>query len=455
MRLDTTYIQAGTILYFTFLSPLKVVDIYEVAIEEDVLKAEMKAYGNPPFTESSTSLDNTEVGRSTSTGSKAAISVGIASSLLGGNPTSFMQVYNQLQLLTYLSMSKLSLPQEFASTLAGLNALGLVPSLFPHSSGVPSITPPQYMEDFGLDTCVFLSNIAGILLVLLGLIVACGVLMVAANAKNKRIAAIATRQLRKVKWAAVVNIWFTMYLDMGIYSLLQLRYPSESFQEAYLGISYVFALIVAFLFAVTPIVLLIFTYWNINRFTSRSDSIFNARWGVLYQPFRISDRLLMYIWYPLFITRRFALGISLILASDFPSFIAVFNTSIAGLVRFIQIFVYIALMRPYESKFDQFEAIVIEGWTFAGYLLVCLLHSEVDFDQFEGIAVWCIRTAVMATGLLALARTFISLKMCMKWLHKKKSVAYKYQLEVSRSITSGENLNGDELSGTINTKGPI
>ena len=43
----------------------------------------------------------------------------------------------------------------------------------------------------------------------------------------------------------------------------------------------------------------------------------------------------------------------------------------------------------------------------------------------------------------------------MKWLHKKKHVAFKYQMEASRSVTSGENLNRNEFEGIIDTKGPF
>jgi len=455
ITIDTTYIQAGTKLYLTFLVPAKVTDVYGVAVEIGTLQADMKPYGSAPYNKSSTSLVDTEVGTATSTGSKAAISVGLASSLLAGNPLSFMQVFNQMQLLSYLSMSKMSLPQDFASTLAALNVQGMFPSVFSPSSGVPSLTPPQYMQDFGLETCAFLSNITTMLMVLMGQVVVCAGLMVAVNVKNRRIATMARRQLGKVKWAAVVQTWLTIYLDVGVFSLIQLRYPRDSFPDIYLGISYIFALLAACLFAATPVFLLIFTYWNINRFTSRSDSLFNAHWGVLYQPFRLSDRLLLFIWYPLFAIRRFALGTSLVLAADFPSFVAFFNTSIAGLVTSTQIFVYIALIRPYESKFDQIEALLIEGFTFLGYFLACLLHIRVDFGQFEAGAVWCIRVAVLVTVALAVARTLVSLRMCMKWLHKKKHVAFKYQMEASRSVTSGENLNRDEVEGIIDTKGPF
>ena len=452
ITLDTTYITPGTTLYWVFLHPENVTDIYGVAINVVSLIGEIEPFGTNIYPNNHTNkLTATNTGRNTAIGSKSVLSLGIATSLLAGSPLGFMQMFNQLQLLTYISMSKIHLPEEFASTLAGLNAQEMVPSLFSLSNGIPTITPPDYIQEFGLETCVFLSNIVTMVLVVLGFVVFLGGIMVLFNAKNRKIVDFARRQMKKVKWSAVIEIWLTVYLDLGIFSLLQLKYLPESFSNVYLGISYVLALLFSILYAVTPIVIVVFTYWNINHFTSRTDSKFNTYWGVLYLSFRPSSRVVLYLWFPLFVVRRFVLGVTLVLAEEYPGFIVGFNTAVGGVV-----FMYVAIARPYQSKFAQVEAAVIEGWTFVGYLFACLFHYDVNPGDFESMAVWSIRIAVAVTATFSLLRTLVSLQVCMRWVHKRRSVASRYQIEATRTVNSGDQLQIlDEFEGIINTKGPL
>ena len=106
--------------------------------------------------------------------------------------------------------------------------------------------------------------------------------------------------------------------------------------------------------------------------------------------------------------------------------------------------------RPFDAKFTQIEATLVESGTLFGYLCTCVLIDNTN-SAMEAAGVWIIRLAIITTASLAMARSALSIgKFARKLLHGQKAVASRYRL-----TEDGGTLNCEEAfenEGIISTR---
>jgi hypothetical protein len=162
-----------------------------------------------------------------SAASQTAIATSTLSSIINGSPSSFWSLLNQLQLITYIPLSALPIPARFADTLAALNVNSFLMNPFSyvfqtHSYG-DCTGVPNFAENYGIDTSLLLLN-SGIMFTAA---VTCAIsylqVFLISKCGFKWLRTYFAKQLVSFRWGVFLRYWLQVYMDVGLYSILQLR----------------------------------------------------------------------------------------------------------------------------------------------------------------------------------------------------------------------------------------
>jgi hypothetical protein len=421
MTIGEIYMPNGTIANLTFLSPESVRDVNGEAIDVNWVTAAMQGYGVPTST-TPAMLSSSSATQSAAV-SKGGVSAGLATSLLNGNPASVLSLVNQLQLVSYLAMSKIPFPEEFASTLAGMNVGQMLPNptanLIHFSVNYSSQTPPGYVQDYGVETMLFLANAKSVLMTAAAILMSYFPIYLLSKVPSKPISLYFQRLLQSLRWSVLLNIWFTSYLDLAVFTLLQVTNVSNSFHNYFPGISLCIALFFLSIIAISPIFLVLFLKTNWENVVMRTNSGFNSRWGVLIAAFKPSNHLSSVAYYPIFLVRRLTLAITLTLLPDQVYLLACLNTSIS-LISVL----YVLIFRPYIDPLDVLEASTSELSTFIIYAISSVFVLEISekaLNTLGKIGAWVSKATVGIAIAVSLLRTLVGIWRVLKLyrLHTK------------------------------------
>ena len=405
LSIGESYMPNGTIANLTFLNPAHIQDRDGVAIEKTWVSTGLQGYGVP--SSSTAALLNSPAASQAAAVSKGGVSAGVATSLLNGNPASALSLINQLQLVSYIAMSKIPIPEEFASTLAGINIGQMLPnptsSLYDFSINDTTQTPASYIEDYGLNTLLFISNARSVLttsgLILLSYVP----IYLLSKVPAAPIRLYFQGLLQSLRWSVPINIWLTSYLDIAVFSLLQVANVRNSFQSWLPALSFCVAICFLVVVFATPICLLWFLKRNWGNIASRTDKDFNRRWGALIATFKPSNKLSGAAFYPLFLVRRLTLAVTLTLIPERIYILACLNSSISLLSL-----LYILIIRPYLDPLDLLDTSSSELSTFLIYALVSSFVLDLPSKTREllnTVGAWVAKVSVAVTVAVSIVRT--------------------------------------------------
>lgn len=406
LAFQSSYLPPHSQANFTFLSPAQVLSVQLVPITTVWLASTLHAFGPQPVN-STTTLRDSAVARNTAAAVQGVAAVTVVNSLVSGSSGGLISLINQLQLITYLSMTKLPLTEDFAGTLAAMNVGNLLPNPLTQYISLnltveKAISPPDYVENYGIDTVLFLSNACGFLLVTSLLLFSYLPTHFLAKSSNSTIASYCRKRMKSLTFSTPLLAYLSSYLDLSLFSLLQVVQMRSSLVSVYAWTSLLMACLFVLLTWVTPIALVVFTVANRAKMMSRSDSVFNERWGVLFQSLVQSDKASILAFYSLFVTRRLLLVGTLVLFPDFLSLFAVLNSSISLLS-----ILYMAITSPYAEKLDQVEGVALEIGTALVYFQACafaLPLSSAVKGVLGTVGTWSVRVVVAVNFLFSLYR---------------------------------------------------
>ena len=220
-------------------------------------------------------------------------------------------------------------------------------------------------------------------------------------------------------------MWFTSYLDLTLFSLLQVSHLRESLVSYYGWLSAVLACVFAVLTCNTYL-LVAFTVVYRMQMSLRLDPRFNNRWGALFMPFAQSDNIAIPAFYSLFVIRRFALAVTAILLPNYTLLFALLNSSLA-----VFNVLYLLLAHPYAGRLDQIEAVTAEIGTTWVFLLVSAfvfpLNSNIQRILGE-VGTWSLRVVVAANSLFAVLKSGLAVIEVVKEYQAKVKKA-KYHIK--------------------------
>jgi len=309
-------------------------------------------------------------------------------------------------------MTKLAIDPNFASSLAALNIGGMIPNPISdrYNLDTSNLEPPGYIVNYGIKSALFFANSLTFLGTSAAILLAYLPIYLLSKVKIQFVAKYFQSKLHGLKWNVPLQLWLTAYLDLGIFSLLQLRNAAESFGSLIGVASFIVAAVFAIGTVITPVVLSIFYVKQCNKIENRSDEHFNKKFGVLFLPFKTDKKYSGFAYYLIFTIRRLFLAISLVLLPDMLTFSAVINTSLSLTVTSTQTFLYLLLYRPFISRMDQIEAIAIEGCTVAIYTLASSFNfhfSSAAQSVLGKAGAWAVLASIGVNSGLSLVRSVV------------------------------------------------
>jgi len=389
----------------TFLHPATVVDLQGVAIVKTQLVGVLYGYGK-------SSLSNATLKAGAAAVAQGSVGAVAATSIISGSPTSFWSLLNQLQMITYIPMTGMPVPNGLMVTLGALNVGTFVPNPFHYilPTNESSQRPPDYAQRYEVDSSLFLLNTG--LMMTTAVVLVLGFIPIYALSKctTGPLSLYVRRFLPSFKWGIPLRWWIQSYLDISIYSLLEIQQTISHNGLSAVAVSFNFllSLVLVCLSLATPLISFLFLWKRYRQMATREDEVFNKRWGVLYMEFDQKQNLGGLMYYPLFLTRRLVYALTIIWMSDFPKYQAVINTSMAFSVIPTQTLLYVLIYKPFPERIDHLGAIVGEASTLAVFSFSCFFFlslSQSLFNTMETVAVWTVLGAIGINAVLSAVRT--------------------------------------------------
>lgn len=398
----TTYLSPGAEATLTFLDLSLFIDYRGVQLTIGSLTCQLNSFGLPP---SNTSAFDTPEAVGTQKAVTGAAAGAITMSILNGNPGMLTSFVNNMQLMSYIGMTNIRLTSDFAGTLAALN-IGFVMAT-PFSSFVDTEdhrqTPPQYISDYGIESLQFVKNTYSMLgsaaLVLLSYLP----IYLLSKLNIGSVSPYFAAQLPSLRWNTPTRLWLTAYLDLGVYSFLQLSNASNALGTKGDLASLVGAGLFAALTLATPVWVMVFVFRHREELLGRRDVEFNQKWGALVGEFAANRGLSPLLYYYFFTIRRALFFLSLTLTADYPRFIAIFNSFLSA-----SSLAYLSLYRPFALRLDQVNSIFNEASVLLVYLSVACFSFDLGKDTavwLGAVGTWIARTAIFTNFALAVYKT--------------------------------------------------
>jgi hypothetical protein len=434
LQFQASYLPPYSQANFTFLSPAQVLSAQLVPIASLWLSASLYSFGIQPANRTTT-LQDGALARNTAAAAKGVVAATVVNSMISGGPGSFMSLINQLQLITYLSMSNLPIAVDFAGTLAAINVGNMLPNPLSEYINMnitveKAISPPDNIANYGIETTLFLSNACTFLVVTSLIMLSYIPTHFLSKSANKSISLYCQKRMKSLTFSTPLLTFLTSYLDLCLFSLIQIAQMRESLISPYAWISMLFACLFVVITWITPIALVIFTLVYRAKMTSRADSQFNERWGELYMAFTQSNKVAIIAFYSLFVVRRLLLVVTLILFPSFISLFAILNSSVSLL--FV---LYLLSTHPYTKSFDHAEAVTIEAGTALVYFLAgafALPLSSTIKSVLDQLGTWSVRAVIAVNFLFSLWRSVAAIAGVIK-AYKMRVNQAKYERYETRS----------------------
>lgn len=245
---------------------------------------------------------------------KGSIVGGAVNSVISGNPTSFYTIINNLQLLAYLPLSTIPIPQAIRSLLASLNMQSFISNPFMYwlrNDEGPEV--PDFAASYGYESCLFLANCGVMICVGVLVMVYCGVVKVLARLPMGLLSFYLKEQ---TKGNQLLRYWLQVYMDVTLAAMLQVS--KLSFATFNTGLNSCLGLLALTLSALTPFAI---------AFISLNCSA-GADWKVLFEEFSCNSTRGS-LFYTVFLFRRLVYSLSLIFAHASPKFQGTVFTAIS------------------------------------------------------------------------------------------------------------------------------
>lgn len=218
---------------------------------------------------------------------------GVANSVISGSSTSFYTLINNLQLIAYLPLSTIAIPQNIRSLLASLNMQSFLPNPFLYwLKADEGPAAPDFAASYGYNSCLFLTNCGVMVSVGMIVLVYCGVVRVLVRLP---LGILSFYLKEQTKGNQLLRYWLQVYMDITLASMLQISNMSFfSFNE---GFNSCLGLFVFTLAVITPFIIV---FVSLTR-TPETDS----GWTVLFEEFHCNSTRGS-LFYAVFLFRRFS-----------------------------------------------------------------------------------------------------------------------------------------------------
>ena len=172
--------------------------------------------------------------------SKAMVTTSIGISIVS-NPAAAWAMIGTLQLLPYIPLSKYYNDEATIKFFTSAGGFNLIPNVMVYVFDMNSSSVPyERAKIIGIETSVFWINFGKIILLLLILICLWPFVTVASMWKIGKLTLKLLKFLKNYKYSLFLRFWIQAYLDIGVYSIIQLKSVKTSQSIASLDAQYYF-----------------------------------------------------------------------------------------------------------------------------------------------------------------------------------------------------------------------
>ena len=158
---------------------------------------------------------------------QAAVSTSIGSAIIS-NPAAAWALINSIQIVIYLPINSNPLTPGLQAFCTGVGHFNLMPNIMAYVFNKSDTSPPyNEASNFGIDTSVFWVNIGQNTSIFLGLIAIWPFVYLMSKLKVGKIAVKFGNFLHNYKYSVFLRFWIQSYLDVGFFSLVQLKSVSS------------------------------------------------------------------------------------------------------------------------------------------------------------------------------------------------------------------------------------
>ena len=154
---------------------------------------------------------------------QAAVSISIGSAITS-NPAAAWALINTIQVVTYLPINSNSLTPGLQAFCTGLGQFNLLPNPMTYAFNISDTSPP-YTEatNYGINSSMFWVNMGQNISLFLALVAIWPFLFLLSKLKLGRIAMKFGNILENYRYGLFLRFWIQSYLDVGFYSLIQVK----------------------------------------------------------------------------------------------------------------------------------------------------------------------------------------------------------------------------------------
>ncbi|CAG9326437.1 unnamed protein product [Blepharisma stoltei] len=388
MNIDFSII-ANTPIYLNFTNSSGIFSINDAVLTTHGLVGYLYKYDyTSPYIES--------ISQQAKTSSQVAVSAVMVSSFVSMNPSSLWTMMNTIEILSFITLSSISITPALYAFLKSLNNYNIVPNFFAdfidQSEG---IKPYKEAYNYGYETNLLLLNSGNIIETFLAIILCFPLVAFLSKCSQRWIGRRFTDALKDYKYSVFVRFWLQNYIEIGATALIGLLDFATG--NGFLMFNVIICLILETLIVMTPFALLLFMIKNRKKIIHRSKA-FLKTWDSLFYEFDIEKCHMSSQYYLLFIWRRIIYVLTLILLRDFPGLQGGILIAISALFA-----LYVAVYRPHEDPVLMVSNIYSE----IGVLVVCIhitffvfdLSSSLETALEQSIYFWV--GSIMVSNLIA------------------------------------------------------
>ena len=325
------------------------------------------------------------------TATTSAIGISIVS-----NPASAWVLINTLQLIMYIPISQNKLTDNIKNFCTSLSDFNLLPNpmqyIFSRSS---SSKPSKNQLTTGIDSSVFWYNCGQNVSLLIFFIILYPFIHFLSKLTYGKLALTFMKLLKNYKYGLFLRYWIESYLDLGFFSLIQLRAEIKDPDVGYFNLgSATVCMVIAkqILIVLTPPFLFISSYVSFSRLRDQEDADYQIKFGSLFYEFKNDKGFVSSQYYTIYFIRR----LSYVLAHVYLDSMNYYKYAVL-IVFTLAIIGFLLIYRPFIETSILLSALIGEVAALVGFCVsLCFVIGGFDDVSLE----WCFVLTVICAMIL-------------------------------------------------------
>jgi hypothetical protein len=291
-------------------------------------------------------------------------------SLINMNLSNFWSFLNNIQIGSYLSLLKITMPPRTLGASKAFSTFNFIPNLFKLFLDKKGPEIESLYTENDIETVQFLINSGKILTILCIFLTSYLILKIIHQGayflnRESKLTKMLSIVINQFEWNGFTRLYFQTYADLSFYSMLNISYFALNNIE--LQIDFMISCIFGILAFISPFLLLM----AILKYSSRIDNPdFKRKFSSIFEGYKPSDVKLIYN--VIFLARRFLNAICIVFLGSSPEF----QILVMSIISYYS-FWHILYFRPYYSIRENIINCFTEGCMYLAMSLLFIYNFDI------------------------------------------------------------------------------